>query len=188
MATIRRVRSVVTGVPGTPWYTNTYHSFVGGAGQGCVDAVRDWWTAWAASMDNNNSVLVEGDTALLDDVTGNITGIDSVLPRTVALTGATQALPQANQLVMNLFTSTFIGGRQLRGRIFIPGMLSSAADTQGLVTGAIRTAVVTHGTALITNTSGPGPLRIWSRKNGTSSVVNAVSSPTIFGVLRSRRD
>lgn len=188
MATIRRVRTVMTGVAGTPWYTNTYHTFVAGAGQGCVDALRDFWTAWAGALDNSVTALVEGDTALLDDVTGAITGIDAVISRTVTFTGATAALPPANQVVMNMFTGTFIGGRQLRGKMFIPGNLAVSSDANGAVVTSIRTGVVTHGTALIANTSAPGPLRIWSRKNGTSAVVNAISSPTQFGVLRSRRD
>lgn len=176
------------GVAGTPWYTNMYFSLVGGSGQAVVDAVQTFWTSWAASLDNSNIITIEGDTALVDDVTGNITGIDSVTTRTVTPTGATSALPPANQLVMNSFTSTFIGGRQLRGRTYIPGLLQSAADGNGAVVAAIRTAVVTHGTSLITNTAGPGPFRIWSRQNGVSAVVNAVTSPTKFGVLRSRRD
>ena len=165
-----------------------YFTLVGGSGQGVVDAVRDFWVAWAATLDNSNTITIEGDTALVDDVTGNITGIDSVLTRTTVPTGATNVLPPANQLVMNLFTSTFIGGRQLRGRTYIPGILATASDANGAVVSSTRTAVVTIGTALITNTSGPGPLRVWSRKNGTSAVVNAVSSPPKFGVLRSRRD
>lgn len=178
----------MTGVAGTPWYSNTYHTLVGGSGQGVVDAVRDFWTNLAPSIDNAITVTVEGDTALVDDVSGAITGIDSVVARTLAGSSVANALPPATQGILHTFTGTFVGGRQLRGKIFIPGLVVTVADSIGAPTAALKTALLTQGALLVANTSGPGPLRVWSRTNGISAVVNSVTTPSKFGVLRSRRD
>lgn len=188
MAILRRVRSVATGVAGTPWYTNLYFTWVTGTTQAHIDVVRDWWTNLAGSLDNSVLWTVEGDCSLVDDTTGQVTGIESATARTVNGTSATAALPPATQILLNTFTSTFVGGRQLRGKIYVPGLVASTSDANGAPVAATKTLVLAQGNLLISASSTPGPLRVWSKKNGMSAVVNAVSTPSKFAVLRSRRD
>lgn len=188
MGSLRRVRSVATGVPGTPWYTNMYFTYVTTTAQAHVDLVRDFWTALAASLDNSVTWTIEGDCAVVDDITGQITGIDSVIARTVVGGSSTSALPPAVNAILNTFTGTFVGGRQLRGKIWLPGWVNSVSDSLGAPTTSLKTLLITQGQNLITNSSSPGPLRVWSKKNGTSAVVNSVGTPSKFGSMRSRRD
>lgn len=188
MANLRRVRSVATGVAGTPWYTNLYFTQVGGTTQAHIDAVRDFWTNLAGSIRNVITITVEGDCSVVDDATGQVVGIDSATARTVVGGSATALLPIATQGLINTFTSTFVGGRQLRGKIYVPGLITTTSDALGAPTSTVKTLLLTQGALLVTNTSTPGPLRVWSKKNGTSAVVNAVTTPSKFAVLRSRRD
>lgn len=188
MTILRRVRSVATGVPGTPWYTNLYFTMVVGTAQAHVDLVRDFWTNCAASLDNSVTWTIEGDCALVDDATGQITGIDSVTARTVVGGSSTSALPPATQALINTLTGTFVGGRQLRGKIFVPGWVNSVSDSLGAPTTSLKTLLNTQGALLVSGSSSPGPLRVLSKRYLTSSVVNAVSTPSKFGVMRSRRD
>lgn len=185
---LRRVRSVATGVAGTPWYSNMYFTWVTGTAQAHVDLVRDFWTNCAASLDNSVTWTIEGDCAVVDDATNTIVGIDSVTSRTVTGSSSTSALPPATQALLNTLTGTFIGGRQLRGKVFVPGWVTSVSDGLGAPNASLRTLLVTQGGVLISGSSSPGPWRVLSKQYGTSAVINAVSSPSKFAVMRSRRD
>lgn len=188
MTTVRRVRTVMTGVAGTPWYTNMHFTYVGGTTQAAIDAVRDFWTTLAPSIDNGVSAQVEGDCALIDDTTGHITGIDSATARIVPGTSVANALPPATQGLINVFTSSFIGGRQLRGKVFIPGLVTTVSDSAGGPTAALKTAMLGVGNTLVSASSAPGPWRVLSKRYLTSAVVTSVSTPSKFGSMRSRRD
>lgn len=188
MATLRRVRTVFLGVPGTPWYSNMYFDGSGSTTDQQVDAVRDFWTALAGVMDNAVGMTIEGDCARIDDATGQVIGIDSTAALTVSGGSASQALPVATQGILNTFTSVFVGGRQLRGKVFIPGLIITQADTAGAPAAGFKSTLLTAGNALMTAADAFGNWKVWSRRNGVSSDITAVSTPSIFGVLRSRRD
>lgn len=188
MTILRRVRTVATGVAGTPWYTNMYFTRVATTEQGHVDAVVAFWQAIADQLDNSVSWAVEGDCAQIDDATGNIVGVDSATGASVVGAETANALPPANQALIHWLTGSFIGGRQLRGRTFIPGLCVDQTGSTGVLQAATRTDILTAAEGLITASSGPGPLRVLSKKNLTSAVVADATVPTEVAVMRSRRD
>jgi len=188
MAILLRVRTVFTGVPGTPWYSNLYFDDVAGSPDPHIDLVRDFWTAFQAVMKSNTTATIEGDCAQIEDSTGAVVGIRSGTALTVVGASASAPLPPANQCVLHEFTSLFVGGRQLRGKTFVPGIIATQSDALGAPLAGLKTIALGAGNALITASNPIGNWKVWSKKNGVSSDVTAVSTPSKFGVLRSRRD
>lgn len=177
-----------TGVAGTPAYTNLYFDGSGGNQQAQIDLVRDFFTSVAGLIDNAITVTVEGDVSQIDDVTGNVTGVGSFTTRTVLGTDAGAAMPPATQVIVHWLTSTFIGGRQLRGKTFLGYISTAEGDSAGGLLTASRTVVINAANALVAASNAVGNLQVWSRKNGLSSDVTATLVPSKFAVLRSRRD
>lgn len=188
MANLRRVRTVATGVAGTPWYTNWYFTYTIGTEQDHIDLAVQFWTDIQANLDNSVTWTVEGDCAIVDDSTGAIVGVESGTGAAVAGTETASALPPANQALIHWLTGSFIGGRQIRGRTFIPGLCTDQTGSTGQLVAGARTDYSDAAGALITNSSSPGPLRVFSRRNGTSAVVQTATVPIVVSVMRSRRD
>ena len=187
MASFIRVRTVFSGVPGTPWYSNIYFDDDGVNGQIGIDAVQTFWEALAGSMSPSVDWQVEGQVVVLDSVTGQPTGVFSGTGDTGSGTGTGDMLPSANQVLVTLNTGVWQAGRQIRGRLFCPGWTESANDGEGQVYSGLVTAVLAAVTAM---SEDPGNLTqlVWSR---TGNVVYPVSSWSVsnkFALLKSRRD
>lgn len=187
--TIQRVRVVWTGVAGSPYYTNLYFGTgedAVGDPQGDVDAVEDFLTNIVPELLNPLHAEVVPEVALINEVTGDITGFVPVNITGKNFTNAGEALPRMTQMLLRLRTGTVAGGRRVQGRVFIPGMPESAnlADGRpnGALTAGIRDAFIAQVLAA------PDPLVVWSRKNGVAAEVGAVTAWSEWAVLRSRRD
>lgn len=177
-----------TGVAGTPWYNNLYFTWVSGQAQNLVDNVDAFWTDLAAQIKSTISATIEGSVAVINDATGDITSVESVTPGAVTFTGSGDMLPPATQMMLNLFTGTYISGRQLRGKVFLPGMIETACDSDGSPNAGFTGAQETAMEDLIAASSSPGPLRVFSPTHLTSAVVQGTQAMSRFAVLRSRRD
>lgn len=184
-----RVRTVFTGVTGSPWL-NTLNFGSGtqvgsqadadaavaatGAFWGAVDALMGSAVTWSTLPD----VLFLGD----DGVAANAY---ATTPQTGTGATVTDLLPITSQAVVRTLTGVFIGGRQLRGRIFVPG-LTETGNAAGVPT---ATVISTIGAAAATlNAATTPPLAVWSKVNATVEPVSGVSVWSQWGVLRSRRD
>lgn len=182
-----RIRTVWTGVPGTPWYSNLY--FTGtteaeaSAAHGLVaDAMADLAAYQVAGID----YVVEGEIAELDPVTGNRTGTFDVAAVTGSGTNSGDPVPRAAQIRVRLTTGIFTGGRQVAGAFNLPGVTESANVADGRVDVVTAAAVAGEFTPMIG--LDPPALGVWSRKNGTFSLVTNATASTEWAILRSRRD
>lgn len=177
-----------SGVAGTPWYSNMYFTWVTGTEQDALDAVAAFWGAVDANMGLAVDWATEDDIAVIDDATGQITAIEVGSGGSGTGGAAQDLLPLQTQGLIHLLTGSFLNGRQVRGRCFVPGLTENANDGSGLMLAATQTSIQTAIDALIAASSTPGPLRVFSRKNLTSLVVESATVPTKWSVLRSRRD
>jgi hypothetical protein len=186
MATANRVRVTWTGVAGTPYYSN-FFSLAGAVAPSVAHAaVAAMLTTLKPLYVTALSALVEGDVAIIDGPTNQTIGVATVAPATIPGSGGASLAPPATQGLVRLLTSSFSGGRQVRGRFSMPGLSSGAitaagTPTAGYVAG-LNAAWATYLTAL-----GPAAC-VFSRKNGTFVPITAASTWTQFSVLRSRRD
>jgi hypothetical protein len=184
-----RVRTQFLGVTGSPWL-NTLNFL--GAGSAPTQAEADLAVAkvgafWG-SVDNLMSTTVTW--ATLPDVAvieldGVQTGAFSTTPATGAGSAADSILPFATQGLLRLLTNFFIGGRQLRGRIFIPGYTEASSNLGIPVVGA--TANWTAAGAVLAAATNPR-LAVWSPTHTSASAVASTSAWGQWAVLRSRRD
>jgi len=177
---------VFLGITGAPWLNTLYFAAPGdqsGADQ-AVAATGAFWGAVDNFMNSAVTWSTQPEVAYIDPVSGDTTGVLQTAVQSGTGSLAIDVLPPATQAVCRLRTGVFIGGREIRGRIYIPG-LTEAGSTAGNVTAATATSIQT---ALTTLLAAPRQPVIWSRKNGQDRVIVAASVWNQFGVLRSRRD
>jgi hypothetical protein len=188
MALIGRIRTVFSGVAGTPWYSNMYYSEAAGDFQGCADAVAAFWGAVDARIDNSVSWVIESDVTVLEWTTGVIDSVETITPGFGSGGGTSDPLPYATQGLVHWLTGDFVNGRQLRGRTFIPGLCEDDNTSAGVMVSTTATIIQNAANALITASGTNGPLMIYSPTNHVAEAVQAATVPVKWAVLRSRRD
>lgn len=180
-----RVRTAWTGWPGAPALSTLYFEDSGGQlAQDAADAVQAFWTALSGRIMSSSSWAI--DTAV-DEMTtaGVVTGTTAV---TGTLTGSGSAaghsLPPATQGLIRWRTGFFVGGREIRGRTFVP--TPSENDSDFNPASGYITTLNTAAAALIADAD--SQLVVWSKTNTSTAPVNVGQAWTSWAVLRSRRD
>jgi hypothetical protein len=192
-----RVRTVFTGVAGTPWYSNLYWADDGAesGAEGYVEAVGAFWVALQGAISDNVSWIVQSEVAIIDEATGNLTGIETVPSTGSTGTASDEELPFQTQALVRLNTGEFVHNRRVRGRIFIPAM-GESNNVGGLPSSGLRASLDAAAETL--RTSNGGVMCVWSRpfagkegnpaRTGTKHFVTSAEVSTQWAVLRSRRD
>lgn len=183
MSTIRRVRTEMVGVPGSPYLSNMYFGALEDT-QECIDKVGDFWVGVSGFMSEDLQFNVDPTVFNLDAATGEIIGSVSGAGVNNQGTDDSELMPPANQALVRWTTGVYSGGREVRGKTFIPA-LTVSANVDGFVNPLYPTDFATFSTDWLA--SGPA-LVIWSRKNGIAEPVTRGDMWSQFAVLRSRRD
>lgn len=181
-----RVRVQITGPAGSPWLAT--HYFLPSAGMTpdeAVAATGSFWNDCRVYMTTGATIASEAEVASVDALTGEVTGIDQTTPFSVTGASSADPLPPTVQGVVRWRTGTFVGGREIRGRTFIPG-LTEAYSTNGVPTAGFLSGVQTAAAGLIADAN--SDLCIWSRAHQNDPLAVTASVWNQFGVLRSRRD
>lgn len=194
--TICRVTTTITGFSGAPGVWRHYFKDVSGLvipamPQLCVDRVRDAVVAAGLLFSATTTYSVSGLVDEIDEATGQITGQQSVTPRTQVGAGAGTVGPVAIGLVAQYNTNDFVNGRRIRGRSFLNPI--RAAYT---INPAPQAAEIALATAFANKMDDPGATTVrfgvYSRPKapGTGAWHNVenVNVPAKWTVLRSRRD
>lgn len=153
--------------------------------QAAVDLMRDFWTAIAGRISAGNLITVSGVVDSINAGTGDLENSYGVTARTLNGSGAGDVLPAQVNGLLALNTITFLNGRRVRGRWFLPTPVE-ADSTNGIPTAAYATAVNAAVPALLA--SADPRLVIWSRDQGANSPVTSGVCAAKWGSLRSRRD
>lgn len=181
-----RVRTVFTGVAGAPWYSNLYFDDQApGGAEAAVQAVADFWQAIYIRISALIDWTVEGDVTVISPGTGEITGIFPVASITSGGGAAGELLPLSSQGLIRFSTGAYVGGREIRGRMFVPG-LTEADSGQGVPTSDILTELNEAAEDLVNDPD--SQLVVYSRKNFIQSPVVSAGAAPYWAVLRSRRD
>lgn len=161
-------------------------NFTGLAGteQDCADAVSTFMTTIQSYLNQNVTWRVENDVEEFDVVTGALTGVTTVTGSNGVGLKTEEALPWATQGLLRLQTGFYTAGRQLRGRLFIPGFTEDESPG-GTVSGTIAAGVTAAGNALVTEAVG---WAVWSRTHGVQAPISVTSMWDLWAVLRSRRE
>lgn len=189
MANLLRVRTLLTGNAVQGGGVNTLY-FVQGTneGQDVRGLVDLFWDA--IMVRTNTGVTWTGDAVVdvVDEATGLIVGQDPVTPLTANGDVSGDVSPPATQGLIRMPTGTYTAGRQIRGRVFCPGVPEEHV-TGGAPSSAYVATLELAATTLVADSFTIGsPLVVYSRTHNTSALVQSPSVWNKFAVLRSRRD
>lgn len=184
---INRVQVIWAGDPTSGGGLSTFYfnAAVGTPAQQ-VAAVGTLLTATNDRRAATCSWATDADVATIDEVSGNITALTGTTPATGVGTAVGDALPPIAQGLLRLFGAMIVGGRLLRGRLFLPGAVESDNASTGGTSTTYRSDYEAAALALINDAN--TEWRIWSRTHGVSGDVVSATVWTKFASLRSRRD
>lgn len=187
MVVINQHQAVWSGVAGSPYYSSVFQ--LDGAG----GTAQEFSTAWATfchslvgTMVNELTVTINTDVPQIESTTGELVGAVSVDFATFTGTQETDALPPSTQGLLRWGTGAVIGGRRLRGRMFIPGAEEANNLPVGRPTGTYVAAINTFANTFRTTVG--SEFVIYSRTHRQVAVVTSHNCWNQWAVLRSRRD
>lgn len=140
MTSLHRLTVVYTGLPGLPG-TNTMYADSGNiTAADFVSAVHDFFNDIKNNLCNTLTITILGDVEEIDSTTGNVTSVTSTGGNDIQQGGNSgDPLPLVCQGLVQWRTGVFFGGRELRGRSYIPGWVMGlsidGAPDPDLVTG-----------------------------------------------------
>lgn len=179
-----RVRFTFDGVQGSPYLATHYFSEALGSAQQAATAAGTFWNSLEPVMASALNWSLERDVSHVNAATGQTTAVTQVNANSGVGSAGAGPLPFANQGLIRWRTGVFAGGREIRGRTFIPAPIETMSDE--VPTSAYGTVVNPAITALIGDAN--STLVIWSRVNGVEEDVTSGDLWNSWAVLRSRRD
>lgn len=189
MATLLRVRSVTTGVAGTPWYNNTYFDETSGSAADAIAKLEGFWVRAAPWLKNELTVTIDPEVAVFDTIAGKVTGYQEQTSNPIVGTSTADLLPRASALLFEFLTSEVQNGRKVLGKMFISGLTTSYnVPASGTVLPVLATASATAWREEVLRTDvGPRQV-IYSKRGGTAYPVRDVTTWGEWATMRSRRD
>lgn len=194
MTEIIRVRHVWTGTAGLPGVSTTYVDSGAGNAQLAVDAWGDFWTALDDLIANDFTVTLGGNMDHIEDTTGEILSVEAIDEVAIPMQASGQFLPLASQGLCQFLTGVFYSGRQLRGKMFVPGIVEDQNEVGVPTAGCIATFNGALDTLFGFGTGLTGIGRVWGppvpepARAGRSNHVSNAFFWDQWAVLRSRRD
>lgn len=177
----------MTGHPGAPYFSTMYFGgSTSGEADAASDAVRAFWAGLVGFINTGLQIQVQSEVEQVDPVTGFVLQVFD-FPQTVVAATGNAPLPFSTQGLIRWRTGSFVAGKEIRGRTFIPNLANDAQLNAVPSVGFLNSANAA-GTALLLAGSPAGDFGVWSRKNGSFHNASSRSTWSQFAVLRSRRD
>lgn len=187
MATVARVRMLFTGVAGTPGYLNLYFdadtSTAGAYQAATLDALVDF----IDHVGTGCVVTAVNPIPIIDVATGAVVDVAVGAGGNFTFTGGTDLLPLATNGLARHHTGVFIGGRELRGRSFLPYPVESQSDL-GKPSAGYITALNSLFSTLQDVSHANGAFVVYSPTHHQMAAVTGSDAWNQWAVLRSRRD
>lgn len=184
-----RIRTQFVGEDGSPYHNTLYFGGdTAGEADAAANAARIFWGNCANAMSTLLTGTINGEAEFVDVATGQVTGTEAVSQSAIEGFAAGSILPPANQGLCRMLTNTFVNGRRLRGRVFVPGPTEALAES-GLPT-ATYLGYLNDGIAdLLTEGAAAGNFGIYSPTHRVfGEVVGGTAWAENYAILRSRRD
>jgi hypothetical protein len=183
MSHIKRITVLYTGAPGLPGTNTLYGHENGDTARDQVEAVGTFVGSLSTSLNTAITATVMGQVEIVESSTGQVVGIDATGDDIVVeMSDTATPLPFTTQLLVQIRTGVFNNGREIRGRLFIPGFCQD-----GNVGGAPDPDVVS-GVAGAANTMLGHGFAVYSPTHKMWASVSAATVWNEWAVLRSRRD
>jgi hypothetical protein len=181
-----RVRTVTSGTQGSPYLSTHYFNGTTQADANSANSrVNAFWTALNGVRNTSVHWDIQDNVDVINPATGVITGSFAVTGGEGFGAEADQLAPLASQGLIRLTTGVFNVGRQIRGRLFIPGLTKNDVTDGRLATATIA-ALNTAAQGL--RDAADADWVVWSRVSGLTPSVTGVAAWDQWAILRSRRD
>lgn len=180
-----RVTTRFTGVPGSPYYSTMY--FDGDdqtAADNAADAVDTFWAAADGVMTDTIDWERLAEVEEVDVSSGHVIGVFQTIPGAGSGASGNERLSGVMQALIRWRTGVYLGGREIRGRTFIPGMVQDSNDA-GVLTGTVRDALSGYAAGLIADAN--STLVCYSPTHSAQATVLTGTCWSEYAVLRSRR-
>ena len=150
----------------------------------CGDAVATFMNSVRAAVGIAFSYVVNQQVDVISNAGVKTGQFNGHVFGTAAGTAAGDPLPQQTQGLINWHTLSFVAGREIRGRTFIPGP-SESDSSAGIPTAAYQLILQNAANALVAEST--ANLFVWSKKLATIAEASSASVAPGWRVLRSRR-
>lgn len=183
MAEFYRITTEWTGPPGTPWYSThvAVKNFSADAGDYGALVVA-FWEVLDGQMFNAIDGRVLETVDVFESDTGATVGVESWDGADISPSSADNPLPYATQGLLQLRTGVYVGGREIRGRMFLPGFTEDN-NTTGVPNSALM-GVMSSAGALLENQG----FYVYSPTQNVCEQITSATPWNKWAVLRSRRD
>jgi hypothetical protein len=173
---------------GLPYYSNLYfEGTTEGEADAALAAVIAFWQAVDNRIVDNATWTVDPTVEVVSTENGQVTGLFDGTGGTGSGNDAGDPLPPNTQGLIRWRTGDYVGGREIRGRTFIPGA-PEAENAAGVPSSSYVSQMQTAASGLLTAAAGAGGLVIWSRTKLQPAAVVSASVWNQWATLRSRRD
>lgn len=183
-----RLRWSWSGVAGAPYYSSLVMDNDASSNDSEANMVDAMLTNIANYISNQVSWTIDTAHEQFDIETGAVVGSAVSDPQSGSGTGSEELLPRAAQILAVFHTGEFVNGRELRGRLFLPGIVE-LANGNGRVLEAVRADIEDtmsdyffNGVFLNHETA------VYSPTHRVSALVQSIHVNEEFAMLRSRRD
>lgn len=181
-----RVRANISGQSGGTEVNTTYWDATSPqTAQDAADAARVFWDGVKSLMHTSYTVTIDPLVYTIDPATGSPTAVTGVTDTPVVGTNSGATAPPSSQGLLRLHTGVFPAGREIVGRVFVPGVIG-ADVTAGAPSSGYQTVLNAAAASAIAWTN--STWMVYSRENHTAAVVTSAKAWSKFAVLRSRRD
>lgn len=180
-----RIRTAITGGPGgSELNTMYFNSALTFTAQDAANAVRTFWDSVKSEVKTAYTFQIETNVTEVADFTGQPIGVHGITSAAVVGTNGGDALPPATQLLIRVHTGVYYNGRELQGKVYVPGPVETSS-TNGVPSSLTITTLGNAMAALIADAN--SELMVFSRKNLNANGVTSSSVWSQYAVLRSRR-
>jgi len=180
-----RVRTAITGGPGGSELNTLYFgSTLTLTAQHAADATRAFWYAISNKIHTAYTMQVEPEVTEIADFTGHPIGVHTTVTAPVPGTDSGQPLPPATQGLVKFQTGIYYNGRQLQGKLYVPGPTENL-NTTGVPLPVYITDIAAAATTMIADPN--SDLLVFSRKNLNANGVTGASVWSQWAILKSRR-
>lgn len=181
-----------TGLGGSPYFTSWFSDNPGDvvSAQDFVDGVEGFVSSIANKVNSNLTWVGDANVTIFNPADGLPTGVTGVTPPTVMGTESNEVLPLASQGLLHLRTGAYRDGREVRGRLFLPGAGETSNNFDGTPSATYHSVIDAAAAVLVADAS--AGWCVWSRpKDSGIGLMFPILQANLWAqwaVLRSRRD
>lgn len=182
---MKRVTTLLTGTAVTGGGIQRFYFADATSASAAAVAAAIFWDALKSHMTNNVTMQVLDTVETVDETTGEVTALNETEGVTIVGENGEQNMALATQGLVRFRTGVYVGGREIRGRTFVPGCPISF-NNDGVPSTAYVTELSNAADAIIGDAG--STLLVYSRTHGQAHAAASGSGWNKWAVLRSRRD